>query len=187
MNPVFARGLALTTALLTGCAATAGTGTGTSTAPRLLSPNLHIGALDQRTAFELDEGEPTPAARDQAPEDRADTPKKRRRRKGLFFLGVGAAGLGALGTLGFGIGGRVVQAQIANGYDDGSLTRDRADSLTTTGEVMNGLTIGSAVLGLAGVILAATVYGIDHARCGDLPPRRTRCPDSEAPADGPAQ
>jgi len=90
---------------------------------------------------------------------------------------VGAAGFGTLGVTSFGIGGRVVQAQLANGYDDGSLTRDREDTLTTTGEVMNGLAIGSAVVGLAGVILASTMYGIDHARCGDLPPRREQCPD----------
>jgi len=168
--------VALPLALLTGC-------TTAATGPRLLSPDLHIGSLDQRTAFELDDSGDAARAERDAPDDRVDTPKTKRRRKSLFFLGVGGMAFGVLGTTGFGIGGRVVQAQIANGYDDGDLTRDRSDTLSTTGEVMNGLTIGSAVIGLAGVILAATMYGIDHARCGDLPPRRDECGDAEPSAD----
>lgn len=186
---ISARRLTIPLVLLTGCA------TASASSPRLLASDLHVGVLDERTAFELDTFEPetapeaapaAPEAQDDSRKARVDTPKKRRRRKGLFFLGVGAAGFGALGTLAFGIGGRVVQAQIANGFDDGTLTRDRGDTLSTTGEVMNGLAIGSAVLGLAGVILAATVYGVDHNRCGDLPPRRKQCPERKAPADAPA-
>lgn len=177
------RWLAAPLALLTGCA------TASASTPHLLSADLHVGALDERTAFELAAVEPAdgrdPPSTRRAPKDRVDTPKKQRRRKGLFFLGVGTAGFGALGLLGFGIGGRVIQGQISNGYDDGTLTRDRSDSLATTGEVMNGLAIGSAVLGLAGVLLAATAYGIDHARCGELPPRRKHCPHGKEPAAPP--
>ncbi len=165
--------LPLSLAVLTGCMTTS------VTTPRLLPADLHVGSLDQRTDFERDRRDTDAAP---AREDAPDTDKKKRRRRSLFFLGVGAAGFGVVGTTGFGIGGRVVQAQISNGYDDGSLTRDREDTLTTTGEVMNGLTIGSAAIGLAGVILAATMYGIDHARCGSLPPRREDCPDHSAPA-----
>ncbi|MEM9462676.1 MAG: hypothetical protein AAGF11_51485 [Myxococcota bacterium] len=175
------RWLAAPLALLTGCA------TASASTPHLLAADLHVGALDERTAFELDAFEPEDG-RDapntgRAPKDRVDTPKKQRRRKGLFFLGIGAAGFGALGLLGFGIGGRVVQGQISNGYADGTLTRERSDSLATTGEVMNGLTIGSAALGLAGLILAGTMYGIDHARCGELPPRRKKCPKKGEASD----
>ena len=50
-----------------------------------------------------------------------------------------------------------------------------------------GLGILILVLPLAGVILAATMYGIDHARCGDLPPRRKQCPHDQTPADAPSQ
>ena len=149
----------------------------------MLPHDLQIGAMSQRTSFELDDG-PDVAVATEADEprreDEPDTDKKQRRRKALFFLGAGAAGFGVLGVTAFGIGGRVVQAQMSNGYDDGSLTRDREDTLALRGDVMNGMAIGSAVVGLAGIILAATVYGIDHARCGDLPPKRKRCPELES-------
>jgi len=165
------RWLALPLAALTGCA------TATYSSPRPLPNDLQLGGLTARTAFELDDrGAPPPSSEPNVPADEPETAKQARRRKVLFFLGVGATGFGTLGVTSFGIGGRVVQAQLANGYDDGSLTRDREDTLTTTGEVMNGLAIGSAAVGLAGVILASTMYGIDHARCGDLPPRREHCP-----------
>ncbi|MEM7152670.1 MAG: hypothetical protein AAF799_07500 [Myxococcota bacterium] len=177
---ILAVALAGTTSL-TGCVSAA------TPAPRLIPTDLQVGAMAHRTQFELDDGPATVEVGTSSSNDgdRSDDPesdKKRRRRKILFFLGAGAAGFGVVGTTGFGIGGRVVQAQIANGYEDQSLTRDRADTLTTTGEVMNGMAIGSAVIGLAGVILASTMYGIDHARCGDLPPRRKDCPgrDDEA-------
>jgi hypothetical protein len=170
------RWLALPLAALTGCASMSG-----APAPRLLSPDLHLGTLDQRTDFELDDRGSAPAAERDAPDDRVDTPKKERRRKALYFTSLGAIGFGVLGTLGFGVGGRIVQGQMKNGYEDGTLTHDREDQLSTTGKVMNGLAIGSAVVGLLGVITAATVYGIDHARCGNLPPRRKKCEDRDEP------
>lgn len=152
-----------------------------SSGPRLVSPDLHVGGLDERTRFELDDSASPPATKRDASKDRVDTPKKQRRRKVLYFLGLGSAGFGVLGVTGFGIGGRIVQGQLQNGYDDGTLTRDREDQLNTTGDVMNGVAIGSAVIGLAGVILSATMYGIDHARCGELPPRRKDgCGDADA-------
>jgi hypothetical protein len=173
-----ARWLALPLAAVTGCAS--------SPAPRLLSADLHLGALDQRTAFELDDrGSDRVDERDAPDDDVVDTPKKQRTRRLLYFTGLGAIGFGVVGTLGFGIGGRIVQAQMKNGYEDGSLTRDRQEQLDTTGEVMNGLAIGSAVVGLLGIITAAAVYGVDHSRCGELPPRRKQC-DGKAAADAPA-
>lgn len=173
------RWMALPLALLTGCA------TAPSMMARPLPADLQIGAMSQRTAFELDDGVERSASTDDAVEvrDDPDDEKKRRRRKTLFALGLGATGVGLLGWMGFGIGGRVTQAQLSNGYDDGSLTRDREDTLTSRGEVLNGLAIGSAVVGLVGALFTATVYGIDHARCGDLPPRRKTCPDRETKAE----
>lgn len=169
------RWLALPLAALTGCATAAPT--------RLLSTDLHMGSLDQRTSFELDDRGSARATERDAPDDTharadrraADTEKKQRIRKLLYWTGIGAFGFGAVGTVGFGVGGRIVQAQLKNGYEDSDLTRDREDQLTTTGQVMNGLAIGSAVVGLLGIAIAATAYGIDHARCGELRPRRKQC------------
>lgn len=177
-----ARGLALGLAALTGCA--------TSPAPRVMPSDLGVEVLSARTSFEQEPAEDSRRrSRRSAPDDRVDTPKKKKRRRALFFLGVGAAGFGGLGVLSFGIGGRIVQAQIANGFDDGSLTRDERNRLDTTGEVMNGLAIGSAVVGLAGLILAAAAYGVDHSRCGTLPPRRKHCGGHDGSEDtaGPEQ
>ncbi|MCX4243685.1 hypothetical protein [Paraliomyxa miuraensis] len=165
---------------------TVGSSFGTTAAPRLLSNDLHVGGLDERTRFELDDADSPRTTKRGASEDRVDTPAKQRRRKVLYFLGLGAAGFGVVGVTAFGIGGRIVQAQVNNGYDDGTLTHEREDQLNTTGAVMNGMAIGSAVLGLAGVILSATMYGIDHARCGDLPPRRKDDCRDEGAVDEPA-
>jgi hypothetical protein len=182
------RWLALPLAALTAFATA--TGCATAPAPRMLSADLHIGSLDDRTSFELDHASRAALDEHGAPptdegddlddlDDPIDTPKQQRTRRLLYRLGLGAIGFGVLGTVGFGIGGRIVQAQMKNGYEDGDLTRDREDQLSTTGTVMNALTITSAVIGLAGVITAATVYGIDHARCGELRPRRKQCADRD--------
>lgn len=177
------RWLALSLSALMGCAST----TGSISAPRLLPSDLRVGALDQRTRFELDDqGGSRRATEQDASKDRVDTPHKQRRRKILYITGLSMAGFGVLGFVGFGVGGRIVQAQMNSGYEDGTLTRDRRDRLDTTGTVMNGLAIGSAVVGLAGIIMAATTYGIDHARCGDLSPRRKDCVDHDAEAGAPA-
>lgn len=175
------RWLALPLAVLT--ASATASGCATAPPPRMLSADLHIGSLDDRTSFELDDSGKqgsASAARDgdddlDDVDEGTDTPKKQRVRRLLYLTGLGAIGFGIVGTLGFGIGGRIVQAQMKNGYEDGDLTREREDQLSTTGTVMNALTITSAVVGIAGLITAATVYGIDHARCGELRPRRKQC------------
>lgn len=171
------RWLALPLAVITASATVSGCAT--APPPRMLSADLHIGSLDDRTRFELDDSGKRGSASEQHEDDDIDegedTPKKQRIRKLLYLTGLGALGFGIVGTVGFGIGGRVAQAQLKNGYEDGDLTRAREDKLSTTGTVMNVLAITSAVIGLAGVITAATVYGIDHARCGELRPRRKQC------------
>lgn len=174
------RWLALPLAALTASATVSGCAT--APPPRMLSADLHIGSLDDRTSFELDDsGKEGSVPKEYEGDDLddidegTDTPKKQRIRKLLYLTGLGAIGFGIVGTVGFGIGGRVVQAQLKHGYEDGDLTHAREDQLTTTGTVMNALAITSAVIGLAGVITAATVYGIDHARCGELRPRRKQC------------
>jgi len=189
------RWLALPLAVLTGCATITGCATGsgyaTATAPHMLSADLHIGSLDDRTSFELDDSNASLDGRSAPDEgveegeelddldERVDTPKQQRTRRLLYRLGLGAIGFGIVGTVGFGIGGRIVQAQMKHGYEDGDLTRKREDQLSTAGNVMNALAITSAVIGLVGVVTAATVYGIDHARCGELRPRRKQCAERD--------
>ena len=158
MRRVLAIGLSLGTA----CATSADLG------PRTIAPDLRVGSLSERTRFEAD-ATGTTLDRDASPE------KNQRLRKGLFWTGIGMIGFGVAGFTGFGIGGRVVQKQIKDGYDDGSLTFDEEDRLQSTGEIMNGLAIGSVVVGLVGVVLAAAVYGVDNAKCGQLKPRRKAC------------
>jgi hypothetical protein len=173
-----------------------GTGCATAPAPRMLSADLHIGSLDDRTSFELDDRS-TPAREDEGDglddlRKPVDSPKQQRVRRLLYLTGIGAIGFGIVGTVAFGIGGRIVQAQMKHGYEDGDLTRARQEQLSTTGTAMNAMAITSAVIGLAGVIVAATVYGVDHNRCGELRPRRKQCPHHDpgsgittgAPADG---
>lgn len=176
-----ARWLALSLAAVTGCASFTGA---TGPVLRPSSPELHVGALDERTRFELDD-EGSPRARERpAPDDDGgvDTPKQQRRRKILYLTGLGAMAFGGVGFVAFGVGGRIVQAQLKNGYADGDITREREDQLQTTGKVMNGLAIGTSVVGLAGLVTAAIAYGIDHARCGELRPRRKECHAADASA-----
>lgn len=156
--------LALTLgAALPGCA--------TSAAFPRAPTGLRIGAVSEASTFEKREAASKPATFDNPEQTNAA-----KRRKTAFWTGVGLAAFGAVGSLGFGIGGRVVQAQLANGYDDESLTRGDEDRLETTGRVMNGLTIGSVSVGLLGVALLSIAYALDHSRCGDLPPKRETCP-----------
>lgn len=167
--------LALTPALA--CATTPGISTTLAGGSPSMSA-MRVGTVSERSSFEKREDaksqpEPAPAT---AEERAAAEDKAARRRKGAFWAGVGLASFGALGSLGFGIGGRVVQGQLVNGYDDEDLSRADEDRLETTGEVMNGLMAASAAIGLFGIALAATAYGVDHARCGNLPPRREECP-----------
>lgn len=183
------RWLALPLAVLTASASVSGCAT--TPAPRMLSADLHIGSLDDRTSFELDEPRNgRSASTDEGVEEgddldeRVDTPRKQRIRRLLYITGLSAIGFGVVGTVAFGVGGRIVQAQMKNGYEDGDLTRAREDQLSTAGTAMNALAITSAAVGLAGVILAATVYGVDHARCGNLRPRRKQCPPEQGASSG---
>jgi hypothetical protein len=151
---------------------TMGCATAAPTLSRPIASDVRIGAMGERTRFELvDTTEP------EAPADEPTRPE--RRRKSLFWTGLALAGIGTLGVIGFGVGGRVAQKQIADGYDDGTLTRSEEDTLTGRGELFNGLAIGSAVVGLLGVGVAAIVYGIDRTRCGQLKPRRTTCSSAD--------
>lgn len=159
---------------LPGCAA--------STAFVRAPTGLRVGSVTQASSFEKNEAAKTRKS-DRASDTRFDSKQDEekanaaKRRKAAFWSGVGLAAAGAGLTIGFGVGGRVVQGQIANGYENEDLTHADEDRLRTTGEVMNGLTIGSVLVGLVGVGILSVAYALDHARCGDLPPKRDICGD----------
>lgn len=134
-----------------------------------LASDVAVGTVAEPSSFER--SDPAPAKADRPPREGAED-----RRAKAFWAGVGLATGGALGATAFGIGGRVVQAQLANGYADGELSHADEDRLQTTGEVMNGLTIGTALVGIAGVALLSVTYALDWQRCGKLPPARKDCP-----------
>ena len=162
----------------------------TSTAFPRAPSGLRVGAVTQASTFERTEAAKTRKS------DRSDTrfdskqdqekANAAKRRKAAFWSGVGLAAAGAGLTIGFGIGGRVVQGQIANGYEDEDLSHADEDRLRSTGEVMNGLTIGSVLVGLVGVGILSVAYAVDHARCGDLPPKRDVCADRPRAEAAPA-
>ena len=155
------RTLALVLVATTGCATTA------TTLPRPIASDIRVGAMGERTRFEQ-----VPIERTAEGDDDDGATRAEKRRKSAFWGGIALLGIGTVGFLGFGIGGRVVQKQIDDGYNDGTLTRADEDKFEKRGELMNGLAIASAVVGLAGVVMASVTYGIDRTRCGKLKPRR---------------
>jgi hypothetical protein len=162
--------LGLILAASTACAATA------PVLSRPHSSHAGIGAMGERTHFEQTQLT-APDHSSRGTPTRAET-----RRKNLFWTGLALAGIGTVSFIGFGIGGRIVQKQIDDGYDDGSLTRSEEDKLANRGELMNGIAIGAAVVGVAGIILASVTYGIDRSQCGQLGPKRECGPTDVTPA-----
>jgi hypothetical protein len=127
-----------------------------------IEPSPTLGAMSERTAFERE-------GRDTSLDGSA--PKKRDVTPPLLWTGVALASVGAVGTIGFGIAGRVTQEKIDDGFDEG-MTRAELDDLESRGETWNALAITSASIGIAGV-----VYGVDYTRCGPLAPKKRRCAD----------
>jgi hypothetical protein len=146
-------------------------------------PASMYGAKVHRTAFEdpTAAAAPTtapavasgPAPADDSPSN--DPSKEQRTRTGLFWGGVGALALGGAMLTAFGIGGRVTQAQLKNGYDDGDLTYSREEKLRDRGSAFNKVAAAGAGLAVVGLAVTAIVYGIDYSRCGTLAKRRKDC------------
>ncbi len=146
-------------------------------------PASMYGAKVHRTAFE----DPTAAAAPTAapavasgpaPADHGssdDPAKEQRTRTGVFWGGVGALALGGGMLTAFGIGGRVTQAQLKNGYEDGDLTYAREEKLRDRGTAFNKVAAAGAGLAIVGLAVTAIVYGIDYSRCGALAKRRKDC------------
>jgi hypothetical protein len=166
------RGLALTCAIACGCMAPQ------ASVPSI-APDLRMGAMAQRTSFEMEPPRTATSSGAPASTDEDGVRKANRRRKALFWTGIAMGSIGGLGVLAFGITGRVMQGKLKSGYADGDLTRAQEDRYERVGEISNGVAIGSAIAGIVGFGMAAIVYGVDHARCGDLKPRRAGCPGAE--------
>jgi hypothetical protein len=161
-----------------GCAAVQPT---IATAP---DPVAIYGARAHRTAFEDPTVSTTPSAAPavasgpQPADSGVDTDeptKDQRTRTGLFWGGVGAMALGGAMLGAFGIGGRVTQAQLQKGYDEGTLTYDREDKLRGRGSAFNKLAGAGAGIAVVGLAMAVIVYGLDYSRCGTLAKRRKDC------------
>lgn len=132
-----------------------------------IDPSPTLGAMSERTSFETE-------GQDTSLEDSG--PKKRNVTVPLMWTGVALASVGAVGTIGFGIAGRVTQKKIDDGFDEG-MTRAEHDDLESRGETWNTLAITSASIGIAGAVMALIVYGVDYTRCGPLAPKKRRCAD----------
>jgi len=159
---------------------------GCASAPTLTTapdPARMYGAVAHRTAFEEGQGaqapvaEPAPVAgpTPRAPTDVTEPEKGQGARTGIFWAGVAATALGAAMLTGFGIGGRVTQAQLEDGYGDGDLSYAREEKLRDRGTVFNQVAGAGAGIAIVGIAVTAIVYGVDFSRCGTLAKRRKDC------------
>jgi len=110
----------------------------------------------------------------QAYADTSDDDKSQRARNGAFWTGVVLAAVGGGALLATGVTGRVTQKQLADGYDDGSLTHDRERTLRDRGDAMNIAAATSGAIALAGVAIFSIVLGVDYMRCGKLTTKRRK-------------
>lgn len=147
-------------------------------------PARMYGAVARRTAFEegadapqAPAAEPAPVAgpAPRQPADITEPQKGQGARTGIFWAGIATTIVGAAMLTGFGIGGRVVQARLKDGYEDGDLTYAREDELRDRGNTFNQLAAAGAGITLVGAAVAAIVYGVDYSRCGSLAKRRKDC------------
>ncbi len=147
----------------------------TQAPPRLLSSDLQVGRLSERTAFEQTDAVGKP--RGDSDDVFKDSDDAQRKRKAAFIGGVVAASLGGALAVGFGAAGQITERQLDKGYDDG-LTRTEESDLRDRGKAFNGVAIGGAALSVVGIGLTAIVLGLDYNRCGNLlKKRRKECED----------
>ncbi len=149
------------------------------TAPRIPSDLATIGRLAERSSFEIEEtperSSTTPGPADDPSSDTLEEPGPATTKWTYGALAVGI--LGGVGTAAFGITGHVTERRLEKDYEEG-LTLAQQEQLVDRGEIMNGLTIGSAIIGLLGLTTAAVLYGNDYRRCGPLSRKRRPCPDT---------
>lgn len=127
-----------------------------------------VGSGGDNKAMGGEDSKPAPVQQD------AGSDRHQRARTGLFWAGVAVAVIGGATLLASGIGGRVTQAQLKNGYDDESLTHDDERKLHTRGDVFNALAGTGGGLLIVGGGVAAISFGVDYSRCGALAKRKKR-------------
>jgi hypothetical protein len=94
----------------------------------------------------------------------------------LFWTGIGAGTVGAIGGIAFGVAGFVTKNQLNDAYYDGSgLTVDEQERLIKNGDTYNTLAITFTALAVVGYALAIVTYGVDWNRCGPLAEKKRRC------------
>ena len=81
--------------------------------------------------------------------------------------------LGGAGFIATSIGGRVTQKQLADGYNDLSLTHSREQQLRDRGDMFNNVAIAGITTAVVGVMMLSVALGLDYAHCGKLT-RRSR-------------
>lgn len=140
---------------------------GQPTALRTLDPDLAVGKMGNRTAFEGPASAAQTAAPDQPQRDHVANDRDQRALRGVFIAGAVLAGVGGGTTLAFGIAGRVVQFQLKKAYEDG-VTRAHESYLRRHGAAYNKVAIAGASIGTAGVLMMIVAAGLDYTRCGDL-------------------
>ncbi|MBK7826174.1 hypothetical protein [Nannocystis sp.] len=147
-----------------------------------IDPRLNIGNMSERNGFELrtaaalaaraSASSTTPNAGPNAGPDAAPS-SRRPVTPILFWLGIGLAAVGGVGTIGTASAGFATQRQISNGYRDGANVSDIHD-LEDRGDKLNKASIAGAAIAVIGAVLALTSYGVDYTRCGPLAPKRRR-------------
>jgi hypothetical protein len=118
----------------------------------------------------------TTLERDAGIESRS-SPRGREITPPLFWSGIAVGTIGAVGTVGFSVAGRVAKDRLNGMYADGSATLEDRNQARDRGELWNGLAITSGVLMAVGYAVAIITYGVDWNRCGPLAPTKRRCRD----------
>lgn len=154
--------------------------------PAPIAPDLRVGAMGQRTAFETTDDGPVAEPpgvdeEDLEPNDvfEGDEPTSagagphgnQRARTAVFWTGIALAAAGGAGVVGLSSAGYVAQQRIDEGYERG-MTRARAQRLQDAGENFNRAAIASAGVALVGIAMAAIAFGLDYTACGKLTRRR---------------
>ena len=141
-----------------------------------IDPRLNVGNMSERNGFELRTAAALAArASDTANANANDTAPNSRRPVTpiLFWLGIGLAAVGGVGTVGTASAGFATQRQISSGYRDGANASD-IQNLESRGAKLNKASIAGAAIAVIGAVLAITSYGVDYTRCGPLAPKRRR-------------
>ena len=93
---------------------------------------------------------------------------------GWFWGGAVVAGLGTVGLIAAGTVGYVHTRKVSDGYTNG-MTHTELDDHVDAGQRANTLAATSAAVGLVGLLVAVTTYGVHYTRCGSLAHKRRDC------------